>query len=114
MGERNKGFFLNTVYTVNGLITGKKEKNEKHHVIKDIVPTASSLCTHSRAIRWPLAHMPRCYPLPPSKETHRIWVIPTSGMVGAGGSEPLDHPPSAAPGGLRRNTDGRENDSMDP
>jgi len=59
---------------------GKERKNEKHRVIKDIVPTASSLCTHSRAIRWPLAHMPRCYPLPPSKETHRIWAIPTSGL----------------------------------
>jgi len=34
--------------------------------------------------------MPRCYPLPtPSKETHRIWAIPTSGLSrGWGGPDP--------------------------
>ena len=92
-------FFLNTVYTVNGWITAKEEKWKKHRVIKDIAPTASSLCTYSRAIRWPLAHMPRCYPLPPplppSKETHRIWAIPTSGLGRGWG---IPEPWTRAPG----------------
>ena len=39
-------------------------------------------------------------PPTPSKETHRIWAIPTSGLGRGwgGGSGPLDLPPSAAPG----------------
>ena len=36
-------------------------------------------------------------PTPPSKETHRIWAIPTSGLGRGWGSGALDPPPSAAP-----------------
>ena len=52
--------------------------------------------------RWPLAHMPRCYPLPRPKKLTGSGRFPQVALVGAGGggSGPLDPTPSATPAAL--------------